>query len=214
MNTLTKTALIEAIANAAAARDSDDLRAIIRDTSKDAGRFALTDATVEMLARWGLSDDRIATFCALPVKAQKRAIEFAGAVSAKDFEKLDSVTAAGLCALSLVGECKTEALFYAATRKGSESTTDAIKGQTEGFAQIHKLIGRVGGTTAPTQISRSFGKSGFVRFFDACEGIAREGSLSLNKNSRMVRSVAGLIASATDGQLALIKSKKKGEVTE
>lgn len=186
---------------------------------------AATKATGVTLTEKGLqfafdkgifTDQNFALFLNLPQKGIKRTAELLSVLTGSNAKaKLDSVTVAGLFALAIVGKATSETLLFAATKKGNEHTTDAIKGKVESFKRLHKFIGQVGSTTAPTQLSRSFGKNGFCSFFGITQETRESNTLyfaltETGAEHPLFVAVNEYVRDASDGKLDMVARKVKG----
>lgn len=148
----------------------------------------------------------------MPVKATMRMCEFFSACSAGNYQQLDAVTVLSILSAVNAGASARDAVTFAVTGKGDDSTSDIVK-NTALVRKLQSVCAKVGVTTAPTQLSRSFGVNGFCRAlgigqFERNESGTRELVKIYTKNPFYKR-VASLIDDATEGTLELMKGMKK-----
>lgn len=148
----------------------------------------------------------------LSMKAIMRLCEFFAAIHAKNYQRLDGVTCLSILSATLAGATSRDALIFATTGKGDESTSDLVK-NTALVRKLQNVLNKVGVTTAPTQLSRSFGINGFCSVI----GIGRivkspDGTrelIEINQRNPFYRAVFTMIDTATEGTLKLMRGAKK-----
>lgn len=177
---------------------------------------AVVDSFALLLQQSGIDAWEIctATEKVLPMKAIMRMCEFAHALSAGDYRKLDATTVLTILACAQSGAKTRDAVSFAVTGKGNESTSDEVR-DIEQVRRLQKLFAKVGSGTEPTQVSRSFGKNGFCVAlglggfnFDEKAG-AR--ILKVNKGNAFYKLVAQMVRKASDSTLKTMKGADKGE---
>ncbi|MDP9155302.1 MAG: hypothetical protein M3O74_13740 [Pseudomonadota bacterium] len=149
----------------------------------------------------------------MPVKAVMRASEFFACLHAKDYNKLDGVTALSLLSAVHAGAVTRSALVFATTGKGDESTSDVVS-DISLVRKLQKALKKtVGVTTEGTQNSRSFGSNGFCRYLNMGKMVkakgASEASLEVNAKSPFVAAIAKMVEQASEDTLSLVKGAKK-----
>jgi hypothetical protein len=149
----------------------------------------------------------------MPVKAVMRASEFFACLHAKDYTKLDGVTALSLLSAIHAGAVTRSALIFATTGKGDESTSDVVS-DISLVRKLQKALKKtVGVTTEGTQNSRSFGSNGFCRYLGMGHMVkakgATETSLEVNAKSPFVGAIAKMVEQASEDTLSLVKGAKK-----
>ena len=215
MNTFTQR--IESIKSNAARLEaksgtvSADCRAML-GFAKNASPFELTESVNAQIDAWGVDTSKIFGAHINP-KVTKRFIQFAHGISARSYANIDLTTARILVALQLAGDYKltTDALAYLVTgRVGADKTSPETRGVST--RAVGKLFGKVGLTTAPTQISRSVGENGFLTLTGAVNaGKGQNRDHALVHTHPMVRAFVNVIAAATDAQLDELVTKGKRE---
>jgi hypothetical protein len=146
------------------------------------------------------------------VKAVKRVSEFFACLHAKDYTKLDGVTALSLLSAIHAGATSRSALVFASTGKGDESTSENVA-NVELVRKLQKTLKKVGTTTEATQNSRSFGANGFCVYLSmgAMVKVAgkTEKQLEVNAKSPFIAAIAKMVEQASPETLALVKGAKK-----
>jgi len=150
----------------------------------------------------------------LPMKAIMRMCEFAHALSAGDYRKLDATTVLTILACGQAGARTRDAITFAVTGKGNESTSDEVR-DIEQVRRLQKLFPKVGSGTEPTQVSRSFGKNGFcgalgIGKFEHDEK-ANARTLKVNKGNAFYKTVKNMVSKASDATLKTMRGADKGE---
>jgi hypothetical protein len=145
------------------------------------------------------------------VKACKRVSEFFACLHAKDYSKLDGVTALSLLSAVHAGAVSREALYFANTGKGDESTSDIVKDLSL-VSKLRRVIPGVGVTSEETKVSRSFGVNGFCKYLNMGQMVKVKGKsavLEVNAKSPFVAAIAKMVEQASSDTLSLVKGAKK-----
>ena len=144
-----------------------------------------------------------------PVTPGYRFVQFAYGLQVGEYKSIDRTTARGLLALrDAGGKLSRDALDMILT--GKVRGTD-LPPNTRGVSltRLDSIVGRVGRGTSPTQISRSFGRTGFARALGVTGGEGRE--IALNMGNPVTARFFALIDGATDSQLRDIGGGKGSE---
>jgi hypothetical protein len=148
----------------------------------------------------------------MPVKAVMRASEFFACLHSKDYRMLDGVTALSILSAIHAGAVSRSAVFFAATGRGDESTSDVVS-DVSLVRKLQKALKKtVGATTESTQNSRSFGTNGFCKFLKMGEMVKQKGAesqLEVNAKSPFVAAIAKMVEVASEDTLSLVKGAKK-----
>jgi hypothetical protein len=148
----------------------------------------------------------------MPVKAVMRASEFFACLHAKDYSKLDGVTALSILSAVHAGAVSRSAVFFAATGRGNESTSDVVS-DISLVRKLQKALRKtVGATTESTQNSRSFGTNGFCKYLRMGAMVKAKGAeatLEVNAKSPFVGAIAKMVEQASEDTLSLVKGAKK-----
>jgi hypothetical protein len=148
----------------------------------------------------------------MPVKAVMRASEFFACLHAKDYSKLDGVTALSILSAVHAGAVTRSAVFFAATGRGNESTSDVVS-DISLVRKLQKALRKtVGATTESTQNSRSFGTNGFCKYLRMgamVKAKGKEATLEVNAKSPFVAAIAKMVEQASEDTLSLVKGAKK-----
>lgn len=148
---------------------------------------------------------------AMPVKAVMRMCEFFAALHAKNYQQLDAVTVLSILSNAYAGAKSRDALMFATTGKGDENTSDVV--QVENVRKLQRVMKKVGATTAPTQISRSFGKAGFCGALGIGRIVRDEKSgqrelVEVSKSNAFFRAVYQMVNDASENTLSLMRGAK------
>ena len=128
-----------------------------------------------------------------------RACEFFACINAKNYKLLDGVTALQALSAAYAGATTRDAVMFAATGKGNESTSDEVKGIAL-VRKLQKVLPTVATGTESTQNSRSFGAQGFARALDI--GYMQKDAhkvtrLHVNKSNPFFRAMVKMIETAS-----------------
>lgn len=147
----------------------------------------------------------------LPVKASMRMLEFWACLAAKNYQRLDAVTALEILSAAYAGATSRDAVRFAATGKGNESTSDEVPG-IETVRKLQRVMRKVSTGTEGTQNSRSFGKAGFCRILGMGSMQRDEhgtNRLIVNVGNAYVQAVKRMVEQASEGTLKLARGTTK-----
>lgn len=109
------------------------------------------------------------------------------------------------CALAAGGAKTRSALFFAATGKGNESTSDEIS--VTKARLILKRFGGIGEGSESTQNSVSFSKGGIAETLGVAIKDKRTGMPAINLDNKVAQALDNIVKGMTDGKLALIHAQ-------
>lgn len=109
------------------------------------------------------------------------------------------------CALAACGAKTRSSLFFAATGKGDESTSDEISVSKSKL--ILRKFGGIGEGSESTQNSVSFSKGGIAETLGVAVKDKRTGMPAINLDNKVAQALDAIVKGMTDGKLALIHAQ-------
>lgn len=168
---------------------------------KGAGMFSFTESVSTALDRAIGEGSANGLFQSVNPKVSKRAVQFVAAIVEKNYLKIDRTTAKAVYAMHLAGTyaLNRDAITSLVTNKPCASVnTRGVSSRT--LSALFK--GDVKSTTVHTQVSRSFGASGFLQQLGATFAPnEHNATITLNREHTLVKQFIALIESGTVGQL-------------
>jgi hypothetical protein len=159
--------------------------------------------------------DGIAVLDAVKNKMPMKAIMRMGEMFARlaQGKGADRTTLLAVCG-ALVGATARSAVHFAVSGKGDENTSDLVR-DTATVRKLQTVFGKVGVTTVATQLSRSFGVSGFCNvlamgaFEKGKQG--EEPKLEVKRSNVFVQALKKYAEGASETTLKLNQGAKKDE---
>lgn len=171
-----------------------------------------TPSQITALGKLGVNWERVASMLgsASNVKIARRLPQFIGFIITGDGKYLKASAQTALieyCALCIGAKTK-EALRFASTGKGDESTSDVIN--VSRARDIQKAFGKVNSSSRETQASVSFSKGGILDILGLVTPWGRGAdAMPTPQDCKLARALNALINNATDGQIELWASQSK-----
>jgi len=179
---------------------------------------AITEGRLEILEKLGVNWEEVAKSIAgaSNVKKAMRApllLNFIASGDAQYLQGSAQTALLGFCAL-MIGAKNRNGLYFTVTNKGDENTSDTIN--LNKAHEVQKAFGKVGITTAPTQISVAFSQGGLLPMLGLC-GVMQKGAdaaLPDIINNKLSRALVKLISTASNNTIEFwakqASEKKRG----
>ncbi len=178
--------------------------------------YGFTQKTANYLAQSGLTEVKLSAIFPESGKINPtvpyRFTQFVNALHAATYGQIDRTTARALLALRAANgqPLNRDALANLLTGRVK---IEGVCPNTRGISitGLDKLVGRIGRDTVETQLSRSFGESGFCGVLGMTESKGKTNfSVSVNPENLYVKRFYALIDGATKGQLGELFNEGKG----
>lgn len=176
---------------------------------------SLTAPQLETLAKlgcdWGQVANGIAT--ATNIKKAMRApllLKFIVTGDGAALQGSAQTALLGFCAL-MIGAKNRNGLNFTVTGKGDENTSDSVSLQRA--RAVQQAFGKVGASTAPTQLSVAFSVGGLLPMLGLCAPMPKGAPLPEIADSKLAKALVMLISQASDSKIELwaAQSASKGK---
>jgi hypothetical protein len=179
-----------------------DQNSRVKAMRKEHGLFNLEDKGCAYLAQAGIKADVLRAIMnpAGNPTVPYRFAQFVNAMHAGTHKQIDLTTARALLALrDAGGSLNRDALGYVLTGK---ARADGVNSKGVSLTKLDHIVGRVDRGTVETQLSRSFGSTGFCTALGMTVAVgARNADVTVNAESTLAKRFYALIDSATEAQL-------------